>query len=126
MGGRPLREGAREEGSIRRKGAQGGSTRSGEGRGRWEEEGERGRESKRKGGGRMEAMTLSVPEPLLDTQGLILSPDIIFRLLSQTQLSQLALPQGCHLSTNFTEPLHLLHLSVFSTLCVLVVPEHLS
>lgn len=61
----------------------GGSTRSGEGRGTWEEEGEGGRESKRKGG-RMEAMALSAPEPLFDTQGLILSPDIVFRLLNQT------------------------------------------
>lgn len=29
--------------------------------------------------------SLSVPEPLLDTQGLILSPDKVFHLLSQTQ-----------------------------------------
>lgn len=52
----------------------------------------------------MEAMSLSAPEPLLDTQGLILSPDIVFRLLSHTQLFQLALPQGCLLATNFAEP----------------------
>lgn len=62
--------------------------------------------------------SLSAP----DTQGPILSPDIVLHWLSQTHLPQLALRQGCLSSSNFAKAPELLLLSVLSALCVLVVP----
>lgn len=59
---------------------------------------------------------LSAPDPLLDTQGPILSPT------EPDTPAELALRQGCLLSISFAKPFQLLHLSVLSALFVLMVP----
>lgn len=107
--GRPLREGAQEGGREHHSGEAGNiGKREHRRKGTWEEaqgrEMKEGRMGRREERGRIgerigrredhrEDQTedrsndyLSAPDPLLDTQGPILSPDIVLQLLSQTHL----------------------------------------